>query len=421
MQLKKKTKKKAIRGALTTASCTLLGLTNVAQAENAPWQFDAGVLYYSETDRVQALEPVVTGKKDFGDDRWLNLKLVVDLLTGASPNGATPTNAPQTFTRPSGKGSYTIDANETPLDDTFRDTRVAVSGSWEQPLGERMKGSFGASFSTEHDFLSMGASASLAYDMNKRNTTLSAGVSFESDTITPEGGIPTPFASMASAGSTQPRDASEDTRTLVDLLFGVTQVINRNMLMQVNYGISTSSGYHTDPYKILSVVDGTTGATTDYVYEHRPDSRNKQSLYWQMKYHLTEDIIDVSYRYLWDDWGVTSHTIDATYRWDLGGAKYLEPHVRYYQQSAADFYRLFLIDGAPLPAEASADYRLAEFTGITLGLKYGMQIKGHDTSLRLEYLAQTGDSSPSEAIGVLQDQDLYPDLKAVMLQFRYAF
>jgi len=421
-------KKKRIRGALATASCTLLGLSNAASAEE-PWQFDSAVLFYSETDRVQAVEPVVTGRKNFGDDHWLNLKMVVDVLTGASANGATASGVAQTFTRPSGKGTYTAAEGETPLDDTFKDTRVALSASWEQPYTRLTKVTYGANFSAEYDFRSLSGNVSVAHDMNKRNTTLSAGISVESDQITPEGGIPTPFAEMVAAGNTTPREGDSETRSVIDLLTGVTQVVNRRMLMQFNYGISSSSGYMTDPFKIISVIDGTTGTNTagtqglpyQYFYEKRPDSRTKQSLFWQSKYHLSKDVVDISYRYVWDDWGITSHTLEGTYRWKLKGSHYLEPHVRFYQQGEADFYRHSLVEGEALPEYASADYRLGEFTGITLGLKYGMKISGNDASLRVEYYNQSGDSSPNDAIGAQKNQDLFPDINAMLLQLRYTF
>jgi len=44
---------------------------------------------------------------------------------------------------------------------------------------------------------------------------------------------------------------------------------------------------------------------------------------------------------MFDDWGVNSHTIDAKYRFRFNN-QYLEPQLRWYTQSKADFYhRLF--------------------------------------------------------------------------------
>jgi hypothetical protein len=437
MQLKNP---KKIGGALRAATSTLLALnSSVTIADEGDWEIDSAILYYSETDRVTAIEPVIAAKRDFGEEKALNFKLVFDSLTGASANGATPSDQVQTFTRPSGEGSYTTSAGETPLDDTFQDRRVALSTQWDQPLGRDYKTNVGANVSTEYDYFSLGINGSLSRYFNNRNTTLTAGLSFANDTIEPEGGVPREFSSMVINTEHESDDESDDeyesddehesddeqesdeSKTTTDFLLGVTQVINRRTITQFNYSFSNSSGYLTDPFKILSVV-GSDGRPQDYVYESRPDSRTKHALYSQMKYHFNKDIVDLSYRYMWDDWGISSHTFDMRYRWMLGNKHYLEPHFRYYMQSEADFYHRFLRYGEALPEHASADYRLGELNGITLGLKYGMTLaNGQKMSIRFEYYLQSGDANASNVPGILSNQDLFPDLDAMIFQFSYSF
>lgn len=406
MQLRRR---RSIAGALKVATYALLGASTPIAAQS-PWEYDAAVLYYGESDeRVTAVEPVINVRKDFGDDRILKLKLVIDSLTGATPNGALPSDQPQTFTTPSGASSYSIVPGETPLDPTFLDTRVGLTAQWEQPLGRLLKGSFSANVSSEYDFQSAGLSAAIARDFANRNTTLSAGIAAEFDTIEPVGGVPIPLASMGVPGGIQPRQGADDTRTVTDLLLGITQVISRRALMQFNYSYGRSSGYHTDPYKLISLIDPISGAPVDYVFENRPDTRVRQSLFWQGKYHLSRDVVDFSYRYLWDDWGIASHTLDLHYRWQLKRRWYLQPRIRYYVQSEADFYVPSLLSGTPLPASASADYRLAAFDGWTIGMKYGRVLaKNREYGLRLEFYRQNGD-------------DPFPDLDAVIAQFGYSF
>ncbi|MES9943205.1 MAG: DUF3570 domain-containing protein [Candidatus Thiodiazotropha sp. 6PLUC2] len=427
MQLKKH---KKIKHALTAATCTLLGVDATDSiAEEGDWAFDSAVLYYSEVDRVDAVEPVISATRDFGDEKLLNLKLVFDVLTGASANGATPSDQPQTFTRPSGKGAYTSSAEETPLDDTFKDTRIALSSQWEQPINRDYKTGFGVNFSTEYDYTSFSANGNLSRDFNKSNTTLSAGLSLAYDTISPEGDIPIAFSSMAIDSGQDgfrtefnaTRGDGEDTKDTVDLVFGLTQVVDKNTVMQLSYSFSDVNGYLTDPFKIVSVVDNN-GRPVDYLYEKRPDSRNKQSLFWQAKHHFKSDVVDFSYRYFWDDWGITSHTVDLRYRWKLGRKSYLEPHIRYYDQSEADFYHRFLNEGDSLPDHASADYRLGDLNGITVGVKYGVALANEqELSLRLEYYLQSNDNTEGALPGILNDVDLYPDVEAIIFQLSYNF
>ncbi|MBL0711292.1 MAG: DUF3570 domain-containing protein, partial [Colwellia sp.] len=134
----------------------------------------------------------------------------------------------------------------------------------------------------------------------------------------------------------------------------------------------------------------------------------------------------ISYRYMWDDWEITSHTIDSRFRIPLGDAfgteSYLQPHFRFYQQSAAEFYRPFLIDGEPLPAYASADYRIGEMTTFTVGLKYGLLVNhGHDLSFRLEYYRQTLTDAGFDEPGALKNVELYPTIDAIIAQVTYSF
>lgn len=427
MQLKIKRKSKTfpnISLTLAAATCALAlpaMAATAATAETARWDIDVGLLIYAESDdQVQAYEGALSITKQIDDERSMNVKGVIDVLTGASPNGAVAQNSAQTFTRPSGNATYTTAAGDIPLDDTFKDTRVALSSQYQQQFGRLWLYSGGANVSKEYDYLALSINSALARDFNNRNTTASVGFSYGYDTIDPEGGIPVPGASVDAADN---RLTASDTKQTLDLLFGLTQVINRQTLMQFNYSLSDVRGYQTDPFKILSVVDSN-GWANDYVYESRPERRRKQSLFWRTKYNLqpSGQVFDVSYRYFWDDWGMTSHTIDSKWRMPLANNHFIEPHIRYYNQQAVDFYRIYLDEGQPIPAYITADYRLGELQAYTIGLKYGLPIAGNEFSVRLEYyLTQvTGDDSLAKGVG-MAGVDLYPDKSAVILQSFYRF
>ena len=107
---------KNIKGQMSLAACALLQVTSpTVQAEDNEWDVDTAVLLYSEGDgRVSAFEPAIYAGRDLEDGDRIDLRLVVDALTGASPNGAHASSVAQTFTTPSGKGSYTTKAGDTP-------------------------------------------------------------------------------------------------------------------------------------------------------------------------------------------------------------------------------------------------------------------------------------------------------------------
>jgi hypothetical protein len=235
---------------------------------------------------------------------------------------------------------------------------------------------------------------------------------------------------MLGLGDLSNRIEGDQSKDVTDFLLGVTQVINRQTVVQLNYSLSQSDGYLSDPYKILTVVDGTTGLPLAgppgsglnlYLFEQRPDQRDKQSLFGLLKRDIGGHVLDVSLRLMTDDWGIDSQTADFRFRWNLSGGQFIEPHLRLYSQNAADFYHTVLIDGPPLPAYASADYRLAEFTAVTVGIKYGRETRTGQFSTRLEFYQHSGNADPAAQFGALGGVDLFPDLSAVIAQFSYSF
>jgi hypothetical protein len=429
---------KSISATLAAATCSLLGTSApgpVQAAEDPDWKFNTAFLYYGEDNRrVQDFSLNVLATRNLVDDRVLSIGLGVDTLTGATPNGAIRQDVPQTFTRPSGNAAYTIRAGALPLDNTFLDTRVALNAGWEQPLGRLWKGSVGFTGSLEYDYAHLGLNGGLSRDFNNRNTTISAGLAVAHDRLDPVGGAPIPFAAMLDVGDTGNK-AGDETKDIIDIVIGVTQVVSRRLLVQLNYSYSDNSGYLTDPYKFLSLVDGTTGDTLtrtpapgaqgpshEFRFENRPDERTKHSLYGQAKYYMNGKVLDASYRYMTDDWEIDSHTVDLKLRWPIGDSSYLEPHFRFYTQTEAEFYTISLVDGVELPAYASSDYRLGDFDAITAGLKYGWKTAGgNEMSVRAELYRQTGSIPGNLLIGNQVGRETYPDLDAVILQFSYIF
>ncbi len=427
MQLKK------IKGPMSVAACTLMqaGATSVQAAER-DWDIDTAILFYSESDgRVSAVEPAIRAAIDLGDDEFFNFQVVVDALTGATPNGAHKSSVVQTFTNPSGNGGYTVQPGELPLSKTFRDTRVALTAEWDKPLDRLSRVLMAATVSGEVDYTSIGLSSTYSHDINDKNTTLQAGLALTFDTINPIGSIPKGLNPMRKAGSNQQRLGGSDTKTAYDIMFGVTQIIDRRTFVQANYTYSTSAGYHNDYNNVLTVIDPLTGQPLSgswlgandlpYLFENRPDKRSRNILFLRGVHHLEEDVIHLSYRYFTDDWGISSHTLDFKYRYDMGGS-YLQPHLRYYTQSAADFYRHDLVQGTDIDATgkvkvqyASHDYRLADSVTTTYGLKYGYLLgDASEFSVRAEVMNQSLGND-----GALPGEET-PDLSALILQINYS-
>jgi hypothetical protein len=111
------------------------------------------------------------------------------------------------------------------------------------------------------------------------------------------------------------------------------------------------------------------------------------------------------------------------YQIPISSKWYIEPGIRYYTQSAADFYRFFHVQGQALPTNMSSDYRLGKMTALTYGIEVGRKLEeyGKEISFRAQVYTQTGESKPGEAYGNLLSQDLYPKVTAVIGQIIYKF
>jgi Protein of unknown function (DUF3570) len=417
--------------ALLSAGAARSQQTNMAAPDSGlleDWTVDSALAYYHEDGRIQAVEPVVDVAKVYADGHALNFNVTFDALSGASPNGALPSRNPQTFSSPSGKlkNQYTTAPGQLPVDPNYHDDRIAVGGNWTVPFTRVDQVTVGGKVSAEDDFVSATVNASIAHDFNDKNTTVSFGVDNEFDSIHPIGGVPVP-------GSDYALDAKETggkTKDGVGLLLGVTQVMTRNWLSEFNVSIDRFHGYLNDPYKFTSIINSA-GGTAGYVYENRPDERTRRSAYWENRVAWNSRISTaLSLRYMSDDWGVRSDTAQLHPRWSLSnGDRYIEPTVRWYRQTAANFYTPFILstdtDKATTGYESS-DGRLAAFHAMTYGVKYAQKLAGvggraeSEFSIRAEYYQQTLDVR-APVPEALQGLDLYPGVKAVLVQIGWRF
>jgi hypothetical protein len=423
------------------ASCALLGASAApAQEGSGPQKeesllnrllegvsFDSALAYYREDGRIQAIEPVVNLSKTFASGDVASLNVTFDSLSGASPNGAIPSIVPQTFASPSGtslttgRHLYAIAPGRLPADPNYQDDRIAVAGEWQLPLSRLTHLNLGGKISGEDDFISATVSASISQDFNEKNTTLLLGINNEFDSLRPIGGAPVPDSDYATFDKN-----GNKTKDGFGVLLGLTQVMTRHWLSELNLSWDRFHGYLNDPYKITSVLD-TAGNTLRYVYESRPDERTRKSAYLENRVGWSNGSAGLALRYMQDDWGIHSDTAQAHVHFSFANRQqYLEPSIRWYRQSAADFYTPWLTGAKPSIGFQASDSRLAAFHAFTYGVKYAYKLSsdagfaGSEFSVRLEYYQQIQDQRLAAPV-LLQNLDLYPGLKAILVQFGWRF
>ncbi len=384
-----------IKQKLTFAAATLLA--SGVQAETGEegetakfynkWDVDVGYLHYSEPDYITVDTYMAMINGDLSDKDTIGLGLVFDTLSGATPTGALPgSEIAATTGASSGTPAESSKGGTAP----FNDTRLAVDATWGHEWKRLLTSKAGVHISVEGDYTSAGASFAVEMDSKDKSRTLTLGVGTASDKVsrsneqTPSPLTETTSAVMFGAGRKNSYDA----------MVGITQVINRHTVGMLNLTYSQSLGYHTDPYKVISIADSDDAELTT-VYEHRPDNRQRYIAYGKINHERPENghHISLSYRLHLDSWDLNSHTLEGSYSFPFDEIHKLEPFVRVYHQQAANFHTRTInysgtgtFDTVELPEYASADSRLAQMLSTTVGAKFRyMTSKKGSIDFRLAY------------------------------------
>lgn len=456
-------KKKDLTKLLSAATCSLLASTTaIASSDNGSseksvvlgykWSTQAAVLSYSEDGRINVNQGLLKlkGKSDKGS---LQIKMGYDVVSGPSENGAAPSPNAQTFTSPSGAEDYQVNANDLPWYEIIRHPRKDISIDKSSILNKAYTFNIGARYSTEATYDSRSINMGLVRNANKKNTQFTLSASYEDAGVTPYGGVVTPRSTVLNrsqfnseeafisawqdqrangasttglVGGVSNEDNTTESKTVWGLVSGVTQVVNKDTLVQFNYSYGESNGYQNDAQKMVSIID-TDGLVTSNIYESRPDHRAKQSLFGKIKYSTSKSTtLDVNYRFYWDDWGISSHTIAAGYQIEVSKRFKIEPQFRVYMQSDADFFRhsVFEEDSSlnDLPAYLSADYRLAATTNYTFGINFDYHMKNkHVISARLATYSINPEENSQYKRGYLNTVDVLPSINSTVVALSYEF
>jgi hypothetical protein len=302
---------------------------------------------YQESGGRVAVEVHSAGiEKDFGPSTHLKIEGVIDTIAGATPNG-----------QPAPAGS-----DQVPLS-KLTEKRKAWNAVFSHQF-ERLNLALGAANSRESDYVSTGWSVNTLTDFNQKNTTLLVGVAGTEDDIRV-------FYQTARAQ-----------KRTNDVIIGVTQLLDPRTSVSFNLTWGRQRGYLSDPYKLVQknteIIPGVSLPLT--FAENRPAERDKWIALAMLNRAFPElhGAIDFSYRFYHDTYDTNSHTLDLGWFQNLGERVVVRPGVRFYDQSAADFY-YYKLDGTsvvPLAGHPrtdgpfySSDYRLSAMRTITYGLK----------------------------------------------------
>lgn len=308
-----------------------------AAAENAPEKTTLAVKYgsYKDSqpgwDRVKVDAPQVYIQAPIAGEWSIEGSAVADSVSGASP---------RMHTQRSGASNMSDNRKAGDLKVTRYMARSAVSA--------------GIAYSDEHDYTSRAFSLDGRWSSEDNNRTWTLGYGTSIDRIdNTSNGVNT---------------AINQRKRTHELMAGVTQVLTPSDIAQINITRGTGHGYFNDPYKS---------------FDQRPGERNAWIglVRWNHYVERFGAALRSSYRYYNDTFGVKSHTVGLD--WVQPAGKWtLTPGVRYYTQSAANFYRdpkfnaqgqydmtATILSAMAAPGNNSFDQRLAAFGATTLSMK----------------------------------------------------
>jgi hypothetical protein len=326
--------------ALMSAALTLPILVIPAKAgalENA--EIGYRLLDYREDGgRMHIREPLIWGKGSLAQYDFA-ASGTVDIISGASPR-------------------FVSNLTGTPVQTlsgaSIGDRRRAADAKITRRV-ENWALSLSRAVSFENDYSSRAFGVEVRADFAQKNTTLLAAFGRSNDRV----------------GSVDDHSLNER-RDTKEILVGITQIIDSRSLVQSNVAVTHGHGFYNDPYRFtLTFYPDATPPLS--VRDTRPTERHQAA--WLTRYRRAfpdwRSALALEYRYYRDDWGIRSHTLDAAWTRNIAEAWKIQPALRYYSQSQADFYRAVL----PVPQSGSysgptsSDQRLAGFGGLQPSIK----------------------------------------------------
>ena len=213
---------------------------------------------------------------------------------------------------------------------------------------------FGYTQSDENDYHAHTGHLSLSQDFFGDLTTLSMGYSYGSDIVR------------------RNHDAAFEAHARhQNYQLGLSQVVTKRMVVNLNYEADVDEGYLNNPYRSVRFVDTSAAKGFSYEPERYPRTHSSDAIALMAMYYLPyRAALRGEYRFYTDSWGVSGNTFQLTYTQPWREVFEFDAKFRYYTQGSASFYSdLFPYRDAQ--NFLARDKELSAFTSKSFGLGVG--------------------------------------------------
>lgn len=328
----------------------LLALTLLANsfsyAATLPEERADAMYHRYEGDGMVIEGPSFLVRKNFKDKVSVAANYYVDKVSSASIDVKTQ-----------GASRYTEERTEYSIDTTY--------------LIDKTQFNIGVTKSDENDYSASSARFDISHAFFSEMTSIGIGYSQGDDDI-----------------SSSRDDSFQRSLTRRNYRIGGSQILTKNLLLNLNYESIVDEGYLQNPYrKIITVscssmelelvncpIANRVAALADEVY---PATRNSDAWSVKLAYHLPWDAaLKTKVGYFSDSWGIKSTSMEFDYSHRLKENWIADLRVRYYTQNQADFYaNQFYISGETTARFKGRDKELSEYDSYSFGLGVSYQLE----------------------------------------------
>lgn len=257
----------------------------------------ADLLYHNYTGGGVTIDgPSVLIRKNFAEKVSISANYYVDNITSASIDAVTQAS------------EYTEERVQTSIGLDYLNDKSIIS--------------YGFTKSVESDFDASTHSFGISQDMFGSMTTVNLSFSIGDNIITKTGS-----------------DNFEEFSKFNDYRVSLSQVLTKNLIMNLTYNIITDEGFLNNPYRRIRYLDS--NATDGYSFQDElyPETRTTNAASISLRYYLPyKAALYGSYRYFTDSWGIKADTYEIGYIHPLESNWTFETSYRFYSQTEADFY-----------------------------------------------------------------------------------
>lgn len=298
----------------------------------------ADVLYHSYSGGgLDVNGPSVLARKQFGKHTSVWSNYYVDSITSATIDVVTSAS------------QYNEERTEKSLGIDYLQDNAIISLAYTN--------------SEENDFEANAVNFGISQLMFGELTTISLGYARGWDTITATG---------------SPNFEEEASRQKYRL--SMSQVLTKNLLMDLSFETITDEGFLNNPYRSVSYIDPSEpGCVTTRCSESElyPNTRTSHAVALRALYYLPyRAAIKGEARFFTDTWGIDARIFELGYTQPWGDNWIFDIHYRRYSQTQADFYR-DLFQRAGEFTYRARDKELSTFSDYTIGVGASYEFAKH--------------------------------------------